>query len=197
MRLLIMGPPGAGKGTQATRLQSLLAVPHISTGDIFREHVGAGTDLGREAQAFMTRGEYVPDELTNAMVDARLARGDAAHGFVLDGYPRTPDQARRLEERLAEAGHGLDAVLSLVVPREDLLDRLAFRAGTAGRADDAVEVVERRLDVYARQTLPLMELYRERDLLVEVVGVGSPDDVTRRVASALGVREVGESTAGC
>lgn len=195
MRLLIMGPPGAGKGTQAARLQSLLAVPHISTGDIFRDHVGAGTDLGREAQAFMNRGEYVPDELTNAMVDARLARGDAAHGFVLDGYPRTPDQARRLEVRLAEAGHALDAVLSLVVPREDLLDRLAFRAGTAGRADDAVEVVERRLDVYARQTLPLIEFYRERDMLVEVVGVGSPDDVTRRVASALGVREMGGSTA--
>lgn len=195
MRLLIMGPPGAGKGTQATRLQRLLAVPHISTGDIFRDHVGAGTDLGRKAQAFMDRGEYVPDELTNAMVDARLADGDTARGFVLDGYPRTPDQARRLEDRLAEVGHGLDAVLCLTVPRGELLDRLASRAGTAGRADDAVEVVERRLDVYARQTLPLMELYRERDMLIEVVGVGSTDDVTRRLASVLGVLEVGGSTA--
>ena len=195
MRLLIMGPPGAGKGTQATRLQGLLGIPHISTGDIFRDHVARGTDLGRTAQDYMSRGAYVPDELTNTMVATRLADEDARPGFVLDGYPRTPDQAQRLQDLLALSGHDLDAVLCLVVPRDELLDRLASRAEVGGRADDAVEVVARRLDVYEHQTAPMVDLFRSMDLLVEVDGVGSTDHVTRRLAAALGVLDEDQSSA--
>ncbi|GCD88188.1 adenylate kinase [Nocardioides sp. LS1] len=185
MRLLIMGPPGAGKGTQALRLQQLLGAPHISTGDIFRANVASETDLGRAAQGFMDKGEYVPDELTNAMVSERLSQPDVEAGFILDGYPRTAEQVLRLEDFLGRRGLALDAVPCLVVPRDDLLDRLTARAAESGRADDTADVVMHRLDVYDRQTAPLLDLYRERRLLREVPGTGSPDDVTRRLFEAL------------
>lgn len=196
MRLLILGPPGAGKGTQAARLQLLTGVPHISTGDIFRTHVAEQTKLGKAAQGFMDKGAYVPDELTNAMVAERLALRDAAVGFILDGYPRTADQVIRLEDLLAERGLALDAAACLVVPREDLLLRLTVRASRGDRADDTSDVVAHRLDVYDQQTAPILDLYRQRGLLREVSGTGSPDDVTHRLVDVIqGAEDNGEQTA--
>lgn len=184
-RILLMGPPGVGKGTQAVRLGQLLQLPHISTGDIFRANVAERTTLGRAAQRYMDRGEYVPDELTNALVFDRLGQPEAEHGFILDGYPRTADQVVRLEAFMEERDLQLDAVPCLMVPRRHLLDRLTARAVASGRSDDAREVVAHRLDVYERETAPLLDLYRERGLLAEVPGTGSPDDVTQRLLGVL------------
>ncbi len=180
-----MGPPGAGKGTQAARLADELGVPAVSTGDIFRRNATEGTELGREAQRYMDAGDYVPDEVTNEMVRARLAEDDAGTGFLLDGYPRTVAQVTELDGMVAALGHGLDAVVVLAVDTEELVARLVKRAETEGRTDDTEDVVRRRQEVYAEQTAPLIDVYRERGLLVEVDGMGDVDDVTQRLGDAL------------
>lgn len=185
MRLVFMGPPGAGKGTQAVGLAARLGVPHISTGDIFRANVSQGTPLGVEARRYMDAGEYVPDDVTNAMVRGRLAEADCAPGFLLDGYPRTVDQVAQLDGMLAAGGHVLDRVVELTVDRDEVVGRLVRRAADQGRADDTEDVIRRRLEVYAEQTAPLLEIYAARGILIQVDGLGEIDDVAGRLASAL------------
>nr|WP_255471905.1 adenylate kinase [Quadrisphaera setariae] len=184
-RVVLLGPPGAGKGTQAALLAQRLGVPAISTGDIFRANTAAGTDLGREAQKYMDAGEYVPDEVTNRMVADRLAQPDASAGFLLDGYPRTTAQVRTLDEVLAAHATSLDAVLEITADVDVVVERLLKRASEQGRSDDTEEVVRRRLEVYAEQTAPLAAAYATRGLLVTVDGVGAVDEVAQRVVAAL------------
>jgi adenylate kinase len=188
MRLIIMGPPGAGKGTQAEALAERLGAAHISTGDIFRANVKEQTELGQTAQRYMDAGEYVPDEVTNAMVRERISRDDA-ESFILDGYPRTVDQVERLDTMLAELGRPLDVVLALVVDPEELIGRLLKRAETSGRADDTEEVIRHRQEVYSAETAPLLEIYSERGLLREVDGMGDVDEIAERIDRALGAPE--------
>ena len=185
-RLIIMGPPGAGKGTQAVALAARIGAAHISTGDIFRANVKEQTELGRTAQRFMDAGEYVPDEVTNEMVRERISRDDA-DSFILDGYPRTVDQVKTLDAMLDELDRPLDAVLALVVDSEELIGRLLKRAETSGRADDTEAVIRHRQDVYTAETSPLLKIYGERGLLREVDGMGDVDDVARRIDRALEV----------
>ena len=185
MRFLIMGPPGAGKGTQAVRLAERIGGAHISTGDIFRANVSQQTELGKTAQRYMDAGEYVPDEVTNAMVRDRLAQDDARDAFILDGYPRTLDQVETLDGILEELGSKLDGVLSLVVNKEELIARLLKRAETSGRADDTEGVIRHRQDVYTEETSPLIKVYGDRGLLIEVDGMGEMDEVAERIESAL------------
>lgn len=185
MRLILMGPPGAGKGTQAKVVSSRLGVAAISTGDIFRANVSEGTPLGLEAKRYMDAGDYVPDEVTNAMVRDRLAQDDATSGFLLDGYPRTVSQVDELDAMLADAGTALDAVVVLTVDDEELVQRLLHRAEVEGRADDTEDVVRHRQDVYNAQTSPLIATYAERGALVEVDGMGEVDEVSRRIFDAL------------
>ncbi|HWJ10226.1 MAG TPA: adenylate kinase [Nocardioides sp.] len=187
MRLLLMGPPGAGKGTQSTALAARFQIPAIATGDIFRAQVAARTPLGITAQGFMDRGEYVPDEVTNAMVAVRLAEPDCAGGFLLDGYPRTVEQVAELDAVLAAAGTALDAVVVLTVDTEELVGRLLRRAGVEGRADDTEPVIRRRQQVYAEQTAPLVELYAARGLVREVDGTGTVLEIAARIDAALAV----------
>lgn len=180
-----MGPPGAGKGTQAKVIAERLSVPAVSTGDIFRANVSAGTPLGVEAQRYMDAGEYVPDEVTNGMVRDRLAEDDAARGFLLDGYPRTVAQVEELDRMLGDRGESLDAAVVLCVDEEELVQRLLGRAQTEGRSDDTEEVIRKRQQVYTEQTAPLLAVYADRGLLVEVDGMGKVDEVTDRVFAAL------------
>ncbi|MGA8847517.1 MAG: adenylate kinase [Nocardioides sp.] len=187
MRLILMGPPGAGKGTQATHVAQHFGIPAISTGDIFRANVGQGSPLGLEAQKYMDAGEYVPDELTNKMVRNRIDEPDAVPGFLLDGYPRTTAQVEELDGMVAFTGHKIDAAVVLTVDSEELVQRLLQRAETDGRADDTEDVIRRRQEVYADQTEPLIELYRSRGVLVEVNGMGEVDEVTARIFAALDV----------
>jgi adenylate kinase len=185
MRLLIMGPPGAGKGTQAVDLAARVGGAHISTGDIFRANVSAGTPLGLEAKKYMDAGQYVPDSVTNNMVRDRLAQDDA-QAFVLDGYPRTADQVTELDGILADLGAKLDGVIELVVAdREELVQRMIKRAETSGRADDTEEVIRHRQDVYDQETAALVPIYRERGLLHEVDGIGSIEEVAKRIADVV------------
>ncbi len=193
MRVLFMGPPGAGKGTQAALVAEHFEVPQISTGDIFRANAAAGTELGLIAKRYMKAGEYVPDEVTNDMVRARLAEPDARRGFLLDGYPRTVDQVARLDEMLADLGTSLDGVIVLQVDREELIARLLERARTSGRADDTEDVIRYRQEVYAEQTAPLLSLYSERGLVVEVDGHGTVDEVAERIWNALAMQDVNEA----
>jgi adenylate kinase len=185
MRLILMGPPGAGKGTQAKVIAGRLGIPAISTGDIFRANVSQQTPLGLEAKRYMDAGDYVPDEVTNAMVRSRIADADATSGFLLDGYPRTVAQVEELDSMLSEDDHAIDAVVVLTVDRDEVVTRLLKRAEIEGRADDTEEVIRRRQEVYAEQTAPLLEVYADRGLLVEVDGLGSVEDVTSRVFAAL------------
>lgn len=185
MRLLIMGAPGSGKGTQAVHIARRFEIPAISTGDIFRTNVAEQTPLGRIAREYMEAGEYVPDRVTNAMVRDRLAEPDCTEGFLLDGYPRTLDQVDELDQMLAEAGVDLDAVVELAVDQGVLVDRLLLRASVEGRVDDTAEIIERRQQVYAEQTAPLTTRYAERDLLHLVDGDGPVDEVTARVIEVL------------
>ena len=185
MRIVLMGPPGAGKGTQAVALAERLGIPHISTGDIFRANVATGTPLGIAAGMYMDAGSYVPDRITNAMVRTRLAEPDAAGGFLLDGYPRTLDQVGVLDELLAGLGLSLDRVVELTVDTDEVVTRLLRRAVEQGRADDTEEVIRRRMAVYAEQTEPLTRVYAERGILLRVDGMGTIDEVRDRVLAAL------------
>ena len=185
MRLLIMGPPGAGKGTQAVVVASALGVPHISTGDIFRANVSAGTPLGEEAQRYMDAGEYVPDSVTNAMVRDRISRDDCNPGFLLDGYPRTLEQVTELDMMLEADGTSLDKVVELTVDTDEVVSRLLKRAQDQGRADDTAEVIRRRLEVYFEQTAPLVAVYRERGILVDIDGMGDMAAVSERILSTI------------
>ena len=180
-----MGPPGAGKGTQARFVADHFGVPAISTGDIFRANVSQGTPLGVEAKRYMDAGEYVPDEVTNLMVRNRIDEDDADPGFLLDGYPRTLAQVTELDGMIEFTGHRLDAVVVLTVDSEELVQRLLQRAETDGRADDTEDVIRRRQELYLEQTEPLIEVYRERGILVEVDGMGEVDEVTARIFDAL------------
>jgi adenylate kinase len=180
-----MGPPGAGKGTQAKLIAQQLGIPAISTGDIFRANVSAGTPLGLKAQQYMDAGDYVPDEITNGMVRDRIAEQDARSGFLLDGYPRTVDQVEELDKILAESGHSVDAVVQLTVDGEELVQRLLNRAEVEGRADDTEEVIRRRQAIYNEQTAPLLSVYAGRGLLIKVDGMGKVNDVTSRVFAEL------------
>jgi adenylate kinase len=170
MKIVMMGPPGAGKGTQARIIAERLGIPAISTGDIFRANVTAQTELGREAKRYMDSGDYVPDELTNAMVRDRVAESDAAAGFLLDGYPRTVAQVHELDAMLEERGHPLDVVLVLTVDQDEIVQRLVRRAEAEGRSE---------------QTAPLLQVYDDRGLLVAVDGMGDVEEVTTRVLKAL------------
>jgi adenylate kinase len=181
MRLILMGPPGAGKGTQAKIISNHYGIPAISTGDIFRANVAGKTELGVEAQRYMDAGEYVPDEVTNAMVRDRLAEDDAQDGFLLDGYPRTLAQVEELDGMLEERGGSLDAAVALTADLEELVTRLMQRAKVEGRSDDTEEVVRRRQEIYEEQTAPLIAVYRDRGMLVDVDGMGEIDQVTERI----------------
>jgi adenylate kinase len=185
MRLVLVGPPGAGKGTQAKFIAEHFLIPAISTGDIFRANVSRGTPLGKEAQRYMDAGEYVPDEVTNLMVRNRIDEPDAEPGFLLDGYPRTLAQVEELDGMIKHTGHALDAVVVLSVDSEELVQRLLQRAQTDGRSDDTEEVIRRRQEVYAEQTEPLIEVYRDRGVLIEVDGMGEVDEVTKRIFDKL------------
>ena len=182
-----MGPPGAGKGTQATHVADHFGIPAISTGDIFRANVSQGTALGLEAKRYMDAGEYVPDEVTNRMVRNRIDEADAEPGFLLDGYPRTLAQVEELDGMITFTGHSLDAAVVLVCDGDELVKRLLHRAQVEGRADDTEDVIRRRQEVYAEQTEPLIGVYRERGILVEVDGMGEVDQVTKRIFDALDV----------
>ena len=184
-RMVLLGPPGAGKGTQAARISQRLGIPAISTGDIFRANVAGGTELGQQAKAYMDKGEYVPDSVTNAMVKDRLAQADAADGFLLDGYPRTEAQVHELDRMLADSGLRLDVVLEITADAEEVVARLLKRATEQNRADDTEPVIRHRLEVYAEQTEPLAALYRQAGLLVQVDGMGDIDEVTERIMAAL------------
>jgi adenylate kinase len=187
MRLILMGPPGAGKGTQAKVVAEHFGIPAISTGDIFRANVSSGTPLGKKAEEYMDAGEYVPDEVTNLMVRARIDEPDAERGFLLDGYPRTLDQVEELDGMIAFTGHRLDAVVVLTVDEDEIVARLLQRAEVEGRADDTEEVVRRRQEVYREQTEPLIEVYRSRGIVHEIDGMGVVEDVTKRIFDALDV----------
>jgi adenylate kinase len=185
MRLVLMGPPGAGKGTQAKFVADHFKIPAISTGDIFRAHVSQGTPLGKEAQRYMDAGEYVPDEVTNLMVRDRIDEPDADPGFLLDGYPRTLAQVEELDGMIAFTGHRLDAVVCLTVDPAEVVQRLLQRAAVEGRADDTEDVIRRRQEIYTEQTAPLIEGYRDRGILIEVDGLGDVDEVRDRIFAAL------------
>lgn len=185
MRLLIMGAPGAGKGTQATALAAAYGVPAISTGDIFRANIKNGTELGRQVKAIIDAGDYVPDDVTEAIVADRIAEEDCALGFLLDGFPRTMHQVHFLDRHLAAQGHGLDAVVSLLVDPDVLVARLLDRAEKEGRADDNEDTIRRRMEVYAGQTAPLLFHYENKGLLVEVEGTGTVDEVRERMLTAV------------
>jgi adenylate kinase len=187
MRLVLLGPPGAGKGTQAARLASRGGTPHIATGDIFRANVAEGTRLGRRAQRYMDRGDLVPDEIVIAMVIQRLAEPDCQDGFLLDGFPRTVAQAEALDHRLAELRTPLDAALNFELAEEELFRRLAGRSAELHRSDDTEQTIRHRLEVFAHKTRPLIDYYRHRGLLVGVDAVGAIPRVHARIDAALAV----------
>jgi adenylate kinase len=189
-RLLIVGPPGAGKGTQAARLSERYGIPAIATGDIFRHNIKEETPLGVEVKAIVDAGDYVPDSLTNALVASRLEEEDARAGFLLDGYPRTLEQVGFLDDLLAAKEESLAAVIQLVADQEEVIDRLRKRAHDQGRSDDSEQAIRHRQEVYAHETSPLIAVYRERGLLIEVDGLGEIDDVSARIAEALAARGI-------
>ncbi|MDR1833634.1 MAG: adenylate kinase [Propionibacteriaceae bacterium] len=185
MRLLIMGPPGVGKGTQAKGIAEHYGVPAISTGDMFRAMKGADTPLAKQVQEIMNSGALVPDEITDAIVKDRLSQPDAAGGWLLDGYPRALGQVYALDAVLASGEDAIDAVISLTADEEVLVARLLKRAEIEGRADDNAETIKNRMKVYHESTDPLLAIYRDRGLLVEVDGVGGIEEVAGRITAAL------------
>jgi len=195
VRLLIVGPPGAGKGTQSARISERYGIPAIATGDIFRANIAEGTPLGVKVKAILDAGDLVPDSLTNDLVADRLAQPDAAGGFLLDGYPRTEEQVRFLDDHLAKSGQALDAVIRLVADEDEVVRRLHLRAIELGRSDDTEEVIRHRQEVYARETAPLIAEYGRRGLLVEVDGLGTVDEVTERILAGLAARGFAASEA--
>jgi len=188
IRLLLIGAPGAGKGTQAEKLSAAYKIPAISTGDIFRHNVKNETELGKLAKAFMDRGEYVPDSLTNDLVRDRLSQADAKDGFLLDGYPRTAEQVVELDAILATQGNKLDVVVQLTADTDEVVRRLLNRAIEQGRTDDTEDVIRRRLEIYEEQTAPLTSVYAQRGLLVTIDGLGEVEEVTGRILEALSAR---------
>ncbi|MBB3277976.1 MULTISPECIES: adenylate kinase [Pseudoxanthomonas] len=192
MRLVLLGPPGSGKGTQAARLKEYLQVPHISTGDLLRAEVAAGTPLGVQAKEIMARGDFVSDEILLGMLEDRFARPDTANGFILDGYPRNLVQADALGVLLERIRQPMDFAVQLEVPTDLLVERIAGRAKAEGRDDDSPDVVRNRLDKYTSQTAPVIEYYRQHGQLTVVDGVGSLDEVFSRLIEALApAKEVG------
>ena len=189
-RLLIVGPPGAGKGTQAAKLASDFGIPAIATGDIFRHNIRTGTELGTQVKAIVDAGDYVPDSLTNELVASRLSEEDALEGFLLDGYPRTLNQVAYLTDLLAARGQSLDGVIQLVADTDEVVTRLRKRAVEQGRMDDSEEAIRHRQDVFARETAPLVAAYRDKGLLVEVDGIGEIDEVEGRITEALAVHGI-------
>lgn len=189
-RMLMMGPPGSGKGTQASRIADKLGIVAISTGDIFRFNVKEMTPLGKEAKKYMDNGDFVPDEVTNRMVADRIRQSDAEHGFLLDGYPRTAGQVEALDGFLTEDGQALNVVIELTVPDQELVARLLGRAESEGRADDTEEVIQHRLDLYHEQTEAVIESYVSRGIVARVDGTGQIDDITESLLQAVySVRE--------
>jgi len=189
-RLLIVGPPGAGKGTQSTRITDEYSIPAIATGDIFRANIKNETELGLQVKAIIDAGDFVPDSLTNDLIASRLQEADALNGFLLDGYPRTVDQLNFLDGILAESGTALDAVILLVVDPDELVSRLLKRAHEQGRTDDTEETIRHRQDLYARETAPLIAVYKERGLVIEIDALGQVDEVSARIAEGLASREI-------
>jgi len=185
MRLIILGPPGAGKGTQAERVAASLGIPAISTGDIFRSNIKNETALGLQVKEILASGAYVPDEVTNAIVRDRLSEPDALAGFLLDGYPRTLAQVSELDDMLTAEGTSLDAVIELTVDIDEVVQRLLKRAEISGRADDTEDVIRHRQDVYVKETAPLAAIYRGRGLLHQVDGMGDMDTVAERIQTVL------------
>ena len=185
MRIVLMGPPGAGKGTQAVKVAESLQVPHISTGEIFRANLAAGTPLGLEAKRYMESGEYVPDEVTNSMVASRLAEPDAANGFILDGYPRTLAQVDELDGMLTGLNTRLDKVVEITANTDEVVARLLNRAKEQGRADDTEEVIRERMSIYRAATAPLTAIYADQGKLRQVDGMGDIDEITARIVAAL------------
>lgn len=189
-RMLIVGPPGSGKGTQAARITTAYGIPDVSTGDIFRQNIKNETPLGVKVKKIVDAGDYVPDSLTNELVTNRLLEPDAANGFLLDGYPRTLEQVHYLDTLLAGKGQQLDAVIQLVADRDEVVSRLTKRAVEQGRLDDSEEAIRHRQEVYSRETSPLIEVYKDRGLLIVVDGLGEISEVADRIASALAERGV-------
>lgn len=192
-RLLLIGPPGAGKGTQAAKLSEALDIPAISTGDIFRHNVKNETPLGLKAKAYMDAGDNVPDSLTNDLITDRLEQDDCSGGFLLDGYPRTTDQVRHLDGFLAEHGSALDVVVQLIADADVVVERLRKRALDQGRSDDDESVVRHRLEVYGEQTAPLIDVYGSRGLVVAIDGLGEISEVTGRIMDKLAERGISGS----
>jgi adenylate kinase len=184
-RLLLLGPPGAGKGTQAARLEKRLGIPQISTGDMLRTAVAEGTDVGLKAGSYMDRGALVPDDVVIGVAEERLQREDASRGFILDGFPRTDAQARALDALLSKMHSPLDRVVCIRVDEEALVERLVRRAEIEGRGDDTPETIRHRMQVYRDSTRPLVDYYRGRGILVDVEGAGSMDEVAKRIEEAL------------
>jgi adenylate kinase len=189
-RLLIVGPPGAGKGTQSARISSRFDIPSIATGDIFRANIRDKTELGLKVAEIINAGDYVPDSLTNDLVANRLKEDDAREGFLLDGYPRTVDQLAFLDDVLAADGTALDAVIQLVVDPDEVVSRLLKRAHVEGRTDDTAETIRYRQELYQRETAPLIAIYKDRGLVVEIDALGEVDEVADRIAEALNEREI-------
>lgn len=187
-RLLIVGPQGSGKGTQGVRIAEAFGIPVVSTGDIFRANIKGGTELGRKVTAILDRGDLVPDELTGEIVRDRLSQDDAQSGFLLDGYPRNAAQVGHLDEFLSARGEALDAVILLDVPREESIARLSLRAQEQGRSDDTEEAIAHRLDIYENETAPILAVYGERGIVDRIDGIGSLDEITERITSALAAR---------
>jgi len=184
-RFLLIGPPGAGKGTQSALLSQAYSIPAISTGDIFRANVKAETDLGKLAKSYMDKGEYVPDSVTNDLVRDRLSQSDVAFGFLLDGYPRTRDQVLELDDILSKNETQLDAVVLLKANTDELVSRLLKRAQEQGRADDTEDVIRHRQEVYLAQTQPILEIYESRDQVISIDAIGQVSEVTERILNAL------------